>query len=170
MPMLIRLSQLFCVKLRAIKEAMRPFEPPSKSSRFNYRSFWFAHLCKLPDSRAREGLPCQWWAWLFGYPLSSLEVVGSKSCSFTKVFVKRQGTPPAQVLQLLLWPLQNKIILKCSPEEPGINLKPFITWKREKTQTEGRGGSNPLSQPSWVPEVLLLVLSSPPHHWDQPHH
>lgn len=149
---------------------MRCFEPPSKSSRFNYRSFWSAHLCKLPDSRAREGLPCQWWAWLFGCPLSSPEVVGSRSCLFTEVFVTQQGTPPAQVSQLLLWPLQNKRILKCNPGEPGLNLKPFITWRREKTQTEGRGAalSHPLSHPSWVPEVLLL--SSPPHHWAQPHH
>lgn len=31
MPILIWLSPLFCVKVRAVKEAMRPFEPPSRA-------------------------------------------------------------------------------------------------------------------------------------------
>lgn len=157
--------------MRAIKEATRPFEPPSKSSRFNYRPFRPVPLCKMPDSRAREGPRCRGWARFFGCPCFSREVVGSRSHTFTKVFLMRQATPSAQVLQLQLQPLQNKRILKCSPGKAGLNLKSFITWKREKkTQREGSGvGSDPLSRLSRVPEVLLL-LSSPPHCWAQPHH
>lgn len=122
MPILIWLSALFYVKVRAVKEAMRPFEPPSKAVDLTIAlsDLYTSTSVQAASSRAREGPQCRGQTQLFGCPCSSPEAVEGRSHLFTEIFVTRRVTPYSFCYDLI-----KKI--KCSSGEAGANPKPFIT-------------------------------------------
>lgn len=160
MPILIWLSPWFDAKVRAVKEAMRPFEPPSKAVdlTIGHSELYVCTSCQR-KGQGRPPVPR-------ANPTLWVPMLLPRAGGRQELFVHWDLCNKAgNTSHLLLWLLQenkNAVLGNLGPIP-----SPSLHKEGGKNRREDTGGvSDPLGLFSRVPKVLLL-LSSSLHHRHQ---